>query len=83
MRWWIFVLLFVAGCEGPGVGTSPGSAHGRSDCRTTIEYFEDPRTSLCFAYCWGGGGALDSAYGGPGLTLVPQEACDLWKKVDK
>lgn len=31
-------------------------------------YMKDPRTDLCFAYCWGGDGR-----GGPALTCVP---CD-------
>ena len=33
-----------------------------------IQYFEDERTGLCFAYLWEGGDK-----GGPTLTLVPRE----------
>lgn len=35
----------------------------------SIIYIKDPRTSLCFAYYWGG-----AANGGPALTVVPSES---------
>ncbi len=34
-----------------------------------LHYFKDSRTSLCFAYTWGG-----DSHGGPALTSVPCEA---------
>lgn len=33
-----------------------------------MQYIEDPRTGLCFAYIWRGG-----SRGGPAMALVPKE----------
>lgn len=57
----ILLCLFLCGCE-------TNDQERANNTVNQIIYIKDPRTDLCFAYVWKGGG-----YGGPGLACVP---CD-------